>query len=333
MKIIIPGGSGHLGQTLARDFHANGHEVVVLSRHPDQHDAPCRSVFWDGATWGEWAADIDGADAVINLAGRSVNCRYTPANRREILDSRVNSTRVVGEAIARAKRPPRVWLQAATATIYAHRHDAANDEFTGMLSGHEPHAPEAWRFSAEVARAWERALCDAPTPRTRKVAMRTAIVMGNETGGAFDILRGLVRRGLGGRAGDGRQFVSWMHEADFARAVRWLVDHAELSGPVNLCAPNPVPNSEFMRALRRACGPRVGVSASEWMLEFGAWAMGTETELVLKSRRVVPGKLMRSGFVYCYPDWPAAAAELVSRAVMLRARPGENFKSFHLFKR
>ena len=333
MKIVIPGGSGHLGQTLAHDFIANGHDVLVLSRYPDQMHLLCRSLFWDGASCGDWAAEIDGADVVINLAGRSVNCRYTPANRRAILDSRVNSTRVVGAAIARAKRPPRVWLQAATATIYAHRYDAANDEYTGMLAGDEPNAPESWRFSAEVARAWEHVLSDAPTPNTRKVTMRTAIVMGNEADGAFNALLGLVRRGLGGRAGDGRQFVSWMHEADFVRAAGWLVDHDELSGPVNLCAPNPLPNVEFMRTLRQVWRARGGLNATEWMLELGAWAMGTETELLLKSRRVAPGKLLRSGFVFRYPDWLAAAAELANRAVMLRTRPGENFKSFHLFKR
>ncbi len=328
MRIVIPGGSGHLGQTLARDFIANGHDVLVLSRHPDQLDLPCRSVFWDGATCGDWAAEIDGADVVINLAGRSVNCRYTPVNRRAILDSRVNSTRAVGEAIARARQPPRVWLQAATATIYAHRYDAANDESTGILAGDEADAPESWRFSAEVARAWERVLCDAPAPRTRKVAMRTAIVMGNEAGGAFDELMGLVRHGLGGRAGDGRQFVSWMHEADFVRAVRWLVDCDELSGPVNLCAPNPLPNAEFMRAMRQAWGARMGLNATEWLLELGARIIGTETELLLKSRRVAPGKLLRSGFMFRYPDWQAAAAELTDRVVMLRSGAKESFKSF-----
>lgn len=317
MRIVIPGGSGHLGQMLARDFIANGHDVLVLSRHPGLLALPCRSAHWDGATCGDWAAEIDGADVVINLAGRSVNCRYTPVNRRAILDSRVNSTWAVGEAIARARQPPRVWLQAATATIYAHRYDAANDEATGIMAGAEPGVPESWRFSAEVARAWERELDHAPTPRTRKVAMRTAIVMGREAGGAFDVLMGLVRLGLGGCAGNGRQFVSWMHEVDFARAVRWLIDRDELSGPVNLCAPNPLPNAEFMRAMCQASGVRVGLDAAEWMLALGAWAIGTETELLLKSRRVVPGKLVRSGFAFRYPDWATAAEELLGRAVDL----------------
>ncbi len=311
LRIVLPGGSGQVGTLLARAFHQEGHDVTVLSRGPER--APWRVVAWDGQTAGDWTEVLDGADVVINLAGRSVNCRYTPENRRAILESRVVSTRLIGEAIGRARRPPRVWLQASTATVYAHRFDAANDEATGLLGGSEPEAPETWRFSIEVATAWEKALEEAVTPHTRKVAMRSAIVMSPDSGGAFDMLLRLVRYGLGGREGDGRQYVSWIHEDDFVRAVRWLIEHDEVRGPVNLAAPHPLPNADFLRALREAWGAPFGLPASKWMLEVGARLLRTETELILKSRRVVPGRLLEAGFAFHFPSWPEAAADLCQR--------------------
>ena len=316
MKVVIPGGSGQVGTILARALHAEGHEVVVLSRTP--RPRPWRTAGWDGATPGPWVMEIDGSDLVINLAGRSVNCRYTPSHRQEILDSRVRSTRVVGEAIALAPRPPRTWLQASTATIYAHRYDAANDEASGLVGGDEPNAPGTWKFSIDVARAWERTFDEAVTPRTRKVLLRSAITLSPDPGGIFDTLLTLVRRGLGGTAGDGRQFVSWIHFEDFVGAIRWLVDHPEIDGVVNLAAPHPLPNRAFMRILREAAGVRVGLPASRWMLEVGAVFMRTETELLLKSRRVVPGRLLQSGFVFRYPTWEVAARDLCRRRLVYR---------------
>ena len=283
----------------------------MFSRKPES--APWRVVDWDGETVAPWAEELEGADAVINLAGRSVNCRYTPENRREILDSRINSTRVLGEAIAQTRNPPKVWLQSSTATIYAHRFDAPNDEESGTLGGSEPNAPDTWRFSIEVATAWERTLDEAITPLTRKVKMRTAIVMSVESGGPFDIMLGLVRRGLGGRSGSGRQYVSWVHFDDFVRAVYWLIERGELDCAINIAAPNPLPNAEFMKALREAWGIRFGLPASEWMLEIGAYFMGTESELVLKSRRVIPGRLLRDGFRFQFETWPEAARDLCRR--------------------
>ena len=304
MKIVIPGGTGQIGSLLARAFVADG-------RHPVPTHG--RFVRWDGVTLGDWAAEIDRADVVVNLAGRSVNCRYSARHRREILDSRIESTRVVGQAIARARRPPRVWLQASTATIYAHRHDAGNDETSGILGGAEPSAPATWRFSIDVARAWEAACEEAIVPATRKVLLRSAMTMSPDRGGIFDVLLGLVRRGLGGTSGDGRHFVSWIHERDFVRAIRWLIDRGDFAGPVNLAAPEPLPNADFMRALRAAAGVRVGLPATRWMLEVGALLLRTETELVLKSRRVVPGRLLASGFAFDFPSWRAAAADLCDR--------------------
>ena len=319
MKIVIPGGTGQVGTILARALHAQGHEVVVLSRHPK--DAPWRVVDWDAETLGGWTAELEGADAVINLAGRSVNCRYTPQNRREITESRVRSTQIVGQAIANAANPPRVWLQASTATIYAHRYDAPNDEATGILGGQEPNVPETWRFSIDVATAWERAMDERPTPHTRQVKMRSAIVMSADRGGAFDTLLGLVRHGLGGQSGNGRQYVSWIHEQDFVRAVLWLIAHDELAGAVNLASPHPLSNDAFIDALRRAWGTRVGLPAADWMLEIGARFLQTETELILKSRRVIPTRLLQNGFTFDFPTWPDAARDLCRRWRSSR-RPG-----------
>lgn len=311
MKIIIPGGSGQVGTILSRVFHGDGHEVTVLSRKPAP--APWRTSKWDGKALGPWVRELDGADAIINLAGRSVNCRYTAANRREIRESRVNATRTIGRAILALSRPPRVWLQASTATIYAHRYEQPNDETTGQLGGSKENAPDTWRFSIDVASAWEQAANEAEVPHTRKVLLRSAMVMSPDRDGVFDVLLGLVRLGLGGRNGDGRQFVSWIHDQDFVRAIYWLIEHDDLSGAVNLAAPHPLPNAEFMRALRSAWGTRVGLPSPTWMLEIGTFVLRTETELILKSRRVVPGRLPDAGFAFRFPEWPHAAHDLCQR--------------------
>ena len=282
--------------------------MVVLSRRPDVR--PWRVVAWDGATLGDWQNEIDGCDVVINLAGRSVNCRYTPTNREEILQSRVLSTRVVGQAIGLVARQPRVWLQASTATIYAHRYDSPNDEHSGILGGRESSAPSSWRFSIDVARAWERAFEEAVTDGTRKVALRSAMTLSPDSGGVFDTLLSLARFGLGGSAGHGRQFMSWIHYEDFVAAVRWLIGREDIEGAVNVAAPNPLPNAEFMRLLREACGASFGLPASKWMVEIGAVFMRTEPELILKSRRVVPARLLEHGFEFKYPNWRSAAGDL-----------------------
>lgn len=308
MKIVIPGGTGQVGTLLARAFHRDGHEVVILSRTPQA--APWRVVTWDAATVGAWATELDGADVVINLAGRSVNCRYTPDNRRLIMDSRIVSTRVIGMALAHIAHPPRLWLQASTATIYAHRYDAPNDEITGIIGGAEPDVPDTWRFSIDVATAWEQAVDAVALSATRIVKLRSAIVMSPDRGGAFDVLLGLVRHGLGGHNGNGRQYVSWIHEYDFIRAIDWLITHPDLAGAMNVSAPHPLPNAAFMRALREAWGIPVGLPSTEWMLEIGARVLQTETELILKSRRVVPTRLLESGFTFDFPTWPEAAHDL-----------------------
>jgi uncharacterized protein len=311
MKIVLAGGSGHVGAVLIRHFLARGDEVVVLSRKARVVDS-VRYVEWDGVTLGEWAEEIDSSDVVINLAGRSVNCRYTPENLDEMFASRIDSTRILGEAIALCVVPPRVWLQSSTATIYAHRFDSANDEATGILGGDEVGVPELWGKSISIAKAWERVLWEAEVPGVRRVAMRSAMTMSVDKGSVFDVLSGLARRGLGGRLGSGKQYVSWIHESDFARAVQFLID-IEVDGAVNLCAPGPLPQADFARELREAWGVSFGLSAFEWMVELGCWAMRTESELVLKSRRVVPGRLEELGFRFDFPVWRDAAADLVRR--------------------
>lgn len=266
---------------------------------------------WNGRDPGSWVKEIEGADLVINLAGRSVNCRYHTRNRREITESRVLSTRVIGQAIAQASRPPAVWMNAATATIYRHALDRPMDEATGELGGNEPGAPDTWNFSIDVAKAWEREFFSAPTPYTRKIALRSAMVMSPEPGGIFSALRTLVRLGLGGRAGSGRQFVSWIHHADFVRAIEFLLADESLAGAINICSPNPLPYADFMRDLRQACGVPIGLPATRWMLEIGALFLRTETELILKSRRVVPGRLRQAGFQFQFPEWMGAAQDLI----------------------
>jgi uncharacterized protein len=311
LRIVIPGGSGQIGEILARYFHGAGHAVTVLARHV--RPRAWRTMVWDARELGDWAGEVAYADVVINLAGRSVNCRYNEANRREVLESRTRTTQLIGQAIAQAAHPPALWINASTATIYRHALDRPMDESTGELGGAEPGAPPTWRFSIDVAASWERAFFQAPTPHTRKIAIRSAITMSPDKGGIFDVLLRLVRLGLGGRAASGRQFVSWIHEGDFLRAIEFLIKHKELEGAVNLAAPNPLPNGDFMRDLRNAWGAPFGLPAARWMLEIGAVCLRTETELILKSRRVVPGRLLSAGFVFQFPDWPGAAKDLVRR--------------------
>lgn len=313
MKIVIPGGTGQVGGILRRAFAGAGHEVVVLSRRPEQLEAGVRHVVWDGRTLGPWADEIDGADVVVNLAGRSVSCRYTDANLAQMMGSRVDSTRVVGDAIAKATQPPHTWLQMSTATIYAHRYDAANDEATGIIGGAEPDVPDYWEFSVRIAKNWEAAQAEADTPRTRKVALRSAMVMSPDRDGVFDVMLRMVRLRLGGAVAGGRQYVSWIHDLDFTRAIEFLIAHDDLEGPVNLAAPGPLPHRDFMRTLRRAWGTRVGLPATAGMAKLGAVALRTDAELLLKSRRVVPGRLLEAGFAFDYPTWEAAAPDLVSR--------------------
>jgi len=321
LRIVLPGGSGQVGQTLARHFTERGHQVVVLTRGP--YTAPWQTVHWESGDTGPWIEYLEGADACINLAGRSVNCRYNAENRQAIYDSRINSTRLLARVIAQLADPPRVWMNASAATIYqrelgADGVDLPVDEVTGVLGGDEFSAksPEKrWSrrrdFSRRVARDWEAAFFAAETPRTRKVALRSGVVLSPTAGSAFGVLSSLVRAGLGGKQGSGRQFVPWIHEGDYARAVEFLIDREDLSGPVNMVAPNPVTNREFMAALRWAWDVPNGLPAPSLAIRLGAIFMRTEPELVLQSCRVVPGRLLDAGFEFEFPEWAETAEDLV----------------------
>ena len=306
MKIVIRGGSGFCGRLLAKYFAATGQEVVVLSRRSNVVPG-AKTVVWDGKTLGAWAVTLDGADAVINLTGRSVNCRYNAANCAEIYASRLDSTRVIGEAIAVCPHPPRVWLNASSATTYRHAEDRPMDECEGDIGE---------GFSVDVCKRWEREFFAAPAPHTRRVALRSAIVVAPDLGGVWEAFTGLTRWGLAGPMAGGRQYVSWIHGDDFFRAVEWLLTHDDLTGPINLASPNPLPNRDFLAAIRLALHQPFGLPSARWMLEIGAWLRGTETELLLKSRRVIPTKLLASGFQFAYPDWPEAAKALIGDQVM-----------------
>jgi len=311
MKIILAGGTGQVGRILLRTWTRAGHDCVVLTRHPPPN-AASRSVAWDGCTLGPWVTELDGADLVVNLAGRSVNCRYTEANLERMMRSRVESTRILGRAIALANNPPKLWLQAGTATIYAHRHDAPNDEASGLIGGAEPGVPALWKRSIDIALAWEAELNAAPTPRTRKVSLRSAMIMSPDKGGVFSAFATLCSLGMGAQ-GNGTQYVSWIHEHDFIAALDFTICHESLAGAINLCAPHPLTNRAFIATLHTALGRRLSVRAPGWLLEIGAFIIRTETELLLKSRRVIPGRLLDAGFRFQFPDWQSATTELVRR--------------------
>jgi hypothetical protein len=323
LRIVLPGGSGQVGRALAHHFTERGHQVIVLTRGP--YTAPWLSVHWDGENVGPWTEYLEGADVCINLAGRSVNCRYDAANRQAIYDSRIRSTWLLGKVIAGLAAPPRLWMNASAATIYARAVDASGvdlplDEASGELGADgltTSTVPSVNRwlqrrdFSRRVARDWEAAFFTAQTPHTRKVVLRSAVVLGAAPGSAFAVLSRLVRLGLGGTQGNGRQFVSWIHETDYARAVEFLIEREELDGPFNIAAPNPLPNREFMAALRWAWDVPNGLPAPSLAIKLGAIFLRTEPELVLQSCRAVPGRLLDAGFDFQFPHWPEAAEDLV----------------------
>ena len=297
-KLIIAGANGFMARYITRHFLALGWEVVGLARREEGLDKGCRYVHWDGESLQAWAAEVDGADALINLVGRSVNCRYTTKNKAEMMNSRVESTKLLAEVVRQCAQPPEVWLNSSTATIYRHAEDRPQGDEGEIGRG----------FSVEIAKAWERAFFEADTPAgVRKVALRTAMVMADEKGTVFDYLLSLAKCGLGGKVGSGQQMVSWIHAEDLCRSIEWLVNHPEIDGTVNLTAPDPLTNAELMRHFREAAGMPLGLPATRWMAEVGAFVLSTEAELVLKSRWVVPTRLQSHGFVFKHPEFNPAA--------------------------
>lgn len=308
MRVVIFGGTGQLGSFLTRWLREQGHTVQVVGRRVE--DPALR---WDGRSDGEWMAVVEGADAVVNLAGRSVNCRYNWPNLNEMMQSRTDSCAAVGRAIAKAENPPPVWIQASTATIYAHTLTELWDEERGVLGGREAGVPAYWAYSVAIARAWEYALQAANTPKTRKVAIRTGFTMSPDKGGVFDVLARLASVGFGGPLAGGRQSISWIGDEDFVRAIVHCIEHEALEGPVNLTTPEPVSNRAFMEQLVKDTGGWLAFPIAKWMAWIGAIGLRTDIELMVKSRRAVPKKLLDSGFRFVNPSWEETCPVLVAR--------------------
>lgn len=299
-KIIVAGGTGFMGGALCTYLVSEGYRVIVLTRQHQTDSEGIHYVKWDGKTQGSWVQHLEGAKAVINLCGRSVDCRYNEKNRQAIYDSRLLPTEAIGRAIGNCVNPPDVWINASTATYYRHAQDKPMTEREGERGE---------GFSVDVATKWEEAFYRPDLPDTRRVALRTAIVLGRQ-GGALPVMIRLARLGLGGRQGSGHQMVSWIHIEDFCRSVVFLVQNSKAEGGYNLAAPGPMTNAELMHKLTKLYGPGWGISTPELMLKAGAVLIGTETELVLKSRWVIPERLQEEGFTFLYPDIGPALSEL-----------------------
>lgn len=301
-KIVIAGGSGFLGNILIQNLKSYVEEIVVLSRTVKTSYENIHFIKWNGKTIAGWSKEVDGCDVLINLSGRSVDCRYNKKNKSEILTSRINSTKVLGKAIQQSTHPPQIWINSSTATIYRHSMDKKMNEVTGEL-GHG--------FSVEVAKAWEAAFFSFNTPKTRKVALRTSIVLGKE-GGAITPIKNLAKLGFGGKQGNGKQFVSWIHEKDFAKSVLFIIKNENITGVINIVAPTPTTNETLMEKIRHKMAIPFGIPLNRIFLEMGARLINTETELILKSRNVIPTKLIEAGFEHDFSTLDSALDNLLS---------------------
>ena len=290
-KIILAGGNGYMGTVLAQYYRAFANEVIILSRKFKAADGNIKTLVWNGRQEGDWVTELENADLLVNLCGKNVNCRYNEKNKREIIASRVEPTSLLNKVILKLENAPKLWINITSATIYRHAEDRPQDELNGE---------EGYGFSVDVCRQWENAFFSINTPHTRKVALRTGIVFGKKDG-VFPRLLNLVKFGLGGQQGDGEQYVSWIHEDDIAGITEWLLLHPHVNGIINATAPNPVKNAEQMKFIRTIYGKRFGLPAPEWLLAIGALLIGTETELILKSRGVLPARLTEAGYVFKFP--------------------------------
>ncbi|HEU5292783.1 MAG TPA: TIGR01777 family oxidoreductase [Cyclobacteriaceae bacterium] len=302
-KIVIAGGSGYIGKVLTNYFQDQTEEIIVLSRRKSVTMENVRTVQWDVKHQGEWVKELENADALLNLTGKSVNCRYHDKNKREILESRVDATNILGGAISHLKNPPKVWIQYASATIYKHAEDSPMDEYSGEIGE---------GFSVNVCKKWEGAFWNQHVPGTRKVLLRVAIVFG-KVDGVFVRLENLVRFGFGGKHGNGNQMVSWVHDEDLSRITDWILKHEQIEGTFNAASPDPVQNWELMKAIRSSQKVVFGLNAPTWLLRIGAWIIGTETELILKSRWVIPKKLEELGFTFKFKTIKEAIHEITKK--------------------
>lgn len=297
MKIIIAGGTGFLGESLEKYFKQKGAQVYILTRNPKRDF----DLYWNAKTLGDWKESIDGADVLINLTGKSVDCRYNEKNKKEIYASRIDSTKVLQQAVDQCAVKPKIWLNAASATIYVHSETQLNHEENGIVGDD---------FSMNICKSWEKEFFAGESREVRKVALRTSIVLGTH-GGAFPKLKTITKLGLGGKQGRGQQKVSWIHIQDFCKAVEWIIEHQDISGPINITAPNPLSNEDLMKQMRKHLKIPFGLNAPVWQLEIASIFLNTETELLLKSRNVYPEKLIKSGFHFAYPAMDDALSDLL----------------------
>ncbi|MCE3258596.1 MAG: epimerase family protein [Bacteroidetes bacterium] len=303
-KLVIAGGTGFLGKALTEYFKNEMDEIVILSRKENGYDGKITYAKWDGKTLGSWCPKLEGATAVINLVGKSVDCRYTEENKALILSSRLNATKILGEAIQKCVDPPKIWMNGSSATIYGYSEDKPMSESSGEIGT---------GFSIEVVKAWEKAFNEVQLPSTRKIALRISMVMGKESG-VFPVLMKLSKLGLGGTMGSGKQQVSWIHVEDFCRITEWLIKNESASGPYNIVAPQPIRNKDMMKLFRRKTGMPFGLWAPAWMLEIGAFFIRTETELILKSRYAVPERLLKEGYEFKYKTFESCLDNLTENA-------------------
>lgn len=291
-KVILAGGSGYIGMVLAHHFSKLASEVIIFTRNPLPQNGNITMVYWNGRTLGDWAVHLDDSDVLINLTGKSVNCRYNEKNKAEIFSSRLNATRVLGEALRLTDNPPKVWINAASATIYRHAEDRPQDEYTGDIGT---------GFSVEVCKQWEQAFAEQDIPGIRKIVLRISIVLGKH-GGVAGYYLNLARFGFGGIQGNGRQYFSWVHEDDVTSSVDFLLDNPQLQGVFNIASPQPIQNRELMGTIRKVVSAPFGLPATKWMLEIGTFLLRSETELILKSRWVLPTRLTEAGYTFKVPD-------------------------------
>ena len=298
-RIVLAGGSGFIGQSLSPFLLSKNYELIVLTRAESDHRGAVRNVHWDGKTLDDWLEFVNGAFAVVNLTGRSINCRHTPENRREIIDSRVNSVRVLGQAIARCAQPPKAFVQIAGVGIYGDKGKRICDET----------ASPGDDFVTKVCEKWEAAFDSVDAPNTRKVLFRLGVVLG-PSGGFLELLSKLTRWFLGGHVGSGRQYISWIHIADLSRMISASIENEELTGVFNVTSPNPVTNAELMRELRRALHRPWSPPVPEFAARIGSWLMGTEANLALVSQRCIPKRFLEKGFSFMFPELRSALANV-----------------------
>ncbi len=302
-KLIIAGGTGFLGQALIDHFKNDFDAIVVLSRRENKLEGKVRYIKWDAKTEGSWCKELEGAFAIINLCGKSVDCRYTEANKKIIFSSRLDSTKIIGEAILKCNTPPKVWINGASATIYAASENIPMTETNGKIGE---------GFSIDVCKAWEKVFYDFKLPGTRMINLRISLVFGTG-GGVFPVLFSLTKKLIGGKMGNGKQQVSWIHIKDFCRIVEWIFEHEDSKGIYNVVAPEPVSNKNLMRLLRQNANALFGLPSPAWLLEIGAFFIRTETELILKSRYSVPERLLDEGFKFNYESIEKCVIDLTQK--------------------